>query len=309
MLGNLSLTMSTQLTKELFMTMVGLCLAFIVAEITPLFLVTCFTIIAADLHALDQIVWILVAPYIATGAIAPFVGTLSDLMGRRGIILTSLVVVLVSFILQGAAPVFAVFLIGGILCGASIGVLILSVIAAASELVPMHKRGATIGYLSLGVIPFAPGSLYGQLIAETSWRYIYLMLGLIAALALVVLTIYYKPPPRPTTLGLSKMDQLKRIDYVGSFLSTSGVVIFLVGINWGGQDYAWNSTHVITCLVTGIAIMGLFAVWEIYLVKYPLFPARLIQSKRHFFAVSVLCLTSGVSKLPLTPLSHHSLEK
>lgn len=123
------------------MTMVGLGLAFIVAEVTPLFLVTCFTIIAADLDALDQVIWILVAPYIATGAIAPFVGNLSDVMGRRGIILLSLVLVVIAFILQAAAPNFACYLAGGVIAGAAIGIQIMSVIAAASELVPMHKRG------------------------------------------------------------------------------------------------------------------------------------------------------------------------
>jgi MFS family permease len=146
--------------------MVGICLAFIVAEVTPLFLVTCFTIIAADLDALDKVIWILVAPYIATGAVAPFVGNLADLMGRRLILLGSLLLTLVAFTMMGAAPNFGVFLTGGIFAGASIGILIMSVISAASELVPMHKRGATIGYLSLGIIPFAPGSMYGQLIGE-----------------------------------------------------------------------------------------------------------------------------------------------
>jgi len=35
--------------------MVGMALVFVVAEVTPLFLVTCFTIIAADLDALDRV--------------------------------------------------------------------------------------------------------------------------------------------------------------------------------------------------------------------------------------------------------------
>ena len=86
-------------------------------------------------------VWILVAPYIATGAIAPFVGNLSDLMGRRAIVLGSCVLIVVGYILSGAAPNFSCFLGGATITGAAIGIQILTVIAAASELVPMHKRG------------------------------------------------------------------------------------------------------------------------------------------------------------------------
>ncbi|SMY27559.1 unnamed protein product [Zymoseptoria tritici ST99CH_1A5] len=288
-----------KLTWQLFFCMVGMCLAFVVAEVTPLFLATCFTIIAADLHALEHVIWILVGPYIATGAVAPFVGNLSDLLGRRVIILGSLVLTLVAFSMMAAAPTFAVFLTGAIFCGAAIGTLIMSVISAASELVPMHKRGATIGYISLGIIPFAPGSMYGQLIAMHNWRYIFLMLGLIAVLAFIFLFIFYSPPPRPNSAGLSKMDILKRIDYGGCFLSVSGIVVFLLGINWGGE-YRWASTRVVSCLVVGPVLMGLFVLYEIYGTKYPMFPMRLIQSKRHFAAVAVLCLTSGVNYVPIT---------
>lgn len=269
------------------MTMVGMCLAFVVAEITPLFLVTNFTIIAADLGALDKVIWILVAPYIATGAIAPFVGSISDLIGRRGIILLSLLLVILAFILQGAAPNFATYLIGSIFAGAAIGIQILVVIAAASELVPMHKRGATIGYLAMGLIPFAPGAFYGQLIASHSWRYIYLLLAIVAVLALIVLGIFYHPPPRPLSIGVTKMQLIKRLDYGGALLSTLGVILLLIGINWGGGDYAWGSARVITFLTLGIAILIVFAIYERHFVKNPMFPMRLVQ--RLVAVTTLLC--------------------
>ena len=283
------------------MTMLGLAMAFIVAEVTPLFFVTCFTVIAFDLGAIEKVVWILVAPYIATGAIAPFVGSLSDLMGRKGCIQFSLVLAILAFILQGAAPNFGCFLVGATMAGAAIGIQILTVIAAASELVPVSKRGATIGYIVIGFLPFAPSSLYGQLIAEHDWRYIFALLGIWSFISFVVLQIWYKPPPRPALAeGATTMQLLKRIDYGGSALSILGVVLFLIGINWGGADYPWNSPQVICMLVFGIFTLILFGLYEKFVAPYPMFPARLIQSKRHFFSVSILCFTSGVNYVPLT---------
>lgn len=82
-------------------------------------------------------------------------------------------------------------------------------------------------------------------------------------------------------------------------LSILGVVMFLIGVNWGGGDYAWSSARVISFLVLGIVIMMVFVAYERYVVKYPMFPMRLVQSKRHFFAISVLCLVSGVNYVPL----------
>ncbi|KXS97294.1 hypothetical protein AC578_4581 [Pseudocercospora eumusae] len=289
-----------KVTFSFFMTMLGLAMAFVVAEITPLFFVTSFTIIAFNLNALDMLVWILVAPYISTGAIAPFVGSLSDLMGRKGVICFSLVLAIISFILQGAAPNFACYLCGQVIAGAAIGIQILTVVAAASELVPVAKRGATLGYITIGLLPFASASLYGQLIAEHNWRYIYLLLGIWAAISLVVILIYYNPPPRPSAIGISKMELLKRLDWGGSFLSILGVVLFLIGINWGGQFYPWGSAHVICMLIFGVVTLVIFGCYERWVVKYPMFPGRLVQSKRHFFSVSALCLTSGINYVPLT---------
>lgn len=275
-------------------------MAFIVAEVTPLFLVTCFTVIAYDLDAIDQVIWVIVAPYIATGAIAPFVGSLSDLLGRKGIILTSLAMGIVSFILLGAAPNFAVFLVGQVISGMAIGIQLLTIIAAASELVPVAKRGATIGYIVIGFFPFAAASLYGQLIASVNWRWIFLLIGIWSAMSFVVLAIWYNPPPQPASVGLSKGELLKRIDYIGCTLSILGVVLFLVGINWGGQTYPWKSVQVICMLVFGVVTLIIFGIYERFFCKCPMFPARLVQNKRHFIAVSVLCLTSGVNYVPLT---------
>jgi MFS family permease len=222
------------MSSKIFMTMLGLSITFILAEATPLFLVTCFTIISYDLKAMDRVIWILVTPYISTGAIAPFVGNLSDLLGRRGIILVSLVGSVASAAIQGAAPNFACYIAGSALNGAAMGVQLLTVVAAASELVPVSKRGMTIGFIVLGFMPFAPASLYGQLMAEKSWRYVYLFLGAWSILAFIVLFIWYRPA-RPNSGGLTRTELLKRIDYVGCILSVLGVVLFLVGINWGGS--------------------------------------------------------------------------
>jgi Fungal trichothecene efflux pump (TRI12) len=49
-----------------------------------------------------------------------------------------------------------------------------------------------------------------------------------------MLLIWYHPPPRVNSVGLTKRQILMRIDYVGAVLSITGFVLFLVGLNWGG---------------------------------------------------------------------------
>jgi Fungal trichothecene efflux pump (TRI12) len=52
----------------------------------------------------------------------------------------------------------------------------------------------------------------------------------------VLLFIYYHPPPRPNSLGLSKWEIVSRIDFIGTILSISGIALFLLGMQWGGYN-------------------------------------------------------------------------
>lgn len=259
------------------MTMLGFSITFVVAEVIPLFLITLFTVIAYDLGAGELAIWLIVTQFIVVGATVPFVGPLVDLLGRKNTTLFSLFLTVISMILLGTTQNIAGALGAMAISGMGIGIQLLTSIAAVTELVPISQRGITIGYIVMGFMPFAPASLYGQLLAEVSWRYVPVIIGAMAIIAFVILAIWYKPPPRINSLGLSKMEVLKRIDFIGAFLSISGVTIFLVGLNWGKQPYPWNSAHVVSCLTVGLVLLVLFALYEKFIVKYPLFPGALIQ--------------------------------
>jgi hypothetical protein len=49
-----------------------------------------------------------------------------------------------------------------------------------------------------------------------------------------MLLIFYWPPPRVNSVGLTKAQILGRIDYIGGFLSVTGFALFLLGLQWGG---------------------------------------------------------------------------
>jgi MFS family permease len=274
--------------------MVGFSLSFVIAEVVPLFLITLFTVIAYNLGAGDKAVWLVVSQFIAIGSIVPFVGPLVDLIGRKYVTLISLCLIVVSMILLVTTQTIAGAIAAMALSGISMGIQLLTSIAAVTELVPTYKRGITFGYVVLGFLPFAPASLYGQFLAEKSWRYICLIIGVLALVALVILAIWYKPPPRPNSIGLSKRQCVARMDFVGAFLGIGGITVFLVGLNWGGQEYPWHSAHVIATLSAGLVSLVAFGFWEKFGTKHPMFPWRLVRHKRLFFAIVILCLTSGI---------------
>lgn len=50
------------------------------------------------------------------------------------------------------------------------------------------------------------------------------------------------------------------------------MTVVILGLTWGGQEYAWNSTHVIATLVVGSVVSVAFVVWQWKGPKYPLVP-------------------------------------
>jgi hypothetical protein len=75
--------------------------------------------------------------------------------------------------------------------------------------------------------------------------------------------IGYQPPKRHTQLdNLSLWQKLKRLDITGTLLLTTGLTLFLVGLNLGGEIFPWTAAPVLATLVIGLAILAGFGVYE-----------------------------------------------
>jgi len=133
--------------------------------------------------------------------------------------------------------------------GVGAGINELTALAATSEMAPTRKRGTYVSVLIFTIIPFCPSVLWAQLIAyHSSWRYIGIVCGIWAGLGTLLVLFFYFPPPRLNSKGMTNKQILREIDWLGGFLSISGSVMFLAGLQWGGYmvrlllptyAYAW----------------------------------------------------------------------
>lgn len=132
-----------------------------------------------------------------------------------------------------------IFICGMTLSGVGAGINELTALAATSELAPTRKRGKYVAVLIFTILPFVPAVLWGQLIAgygaKNRWRWIAVLCGVWAALGFLCTLIFYHPPPRVNSRGLSKKEIVAQIDFVGGFLSIGGMILFMMGITWGGK--------------------------------------------------------------------------
>ncbi len=156
--------------------------------------------------------------------------------------------------------------------GAGAGINELTALAVTSELAPTRQRGKYVAILVFTILPFCPSTLWAQLItSHSSWRYLGILCGAWAAIGLIMTVIFYFPPPRANSHGLTQRQVLSRIDFVGGALSIPGTLLFMMGLQWGGYQYPWASPHVLVCLLLGLVLILAFIVWESKFAKFPMY--------------------------------------
>ncbi|TEY67141.1 hypothetical protein BOTCAL_0129g00130 [Botryotinia calthae] len=252
--------------------------------------------IYGDLGGADRWTWFVLSNLLALAAVCPFVGALSDLFGRRYIAIFGAGLIVIGMIVCSTAHSMNIFIGGMAIAGAGAGINELTALAATSELAPTAKRGKYVAVLIFTILPFTPSVLWGQLIASnSSWRYVGLFCGLWAFMGLVITAIFYFPPPRVNSDGLSRKEIISQIDFVGGFLSIVGLLLFVAGLLWGGYQYPWASAHVLVPLILGVAFIVAFCFWEVYGAKHPMFPARLRKEPRILALTLVITFISGAN--------------
>ena len=206
--------------------------------------------------------------------------------------------------------------IGSIVCatarsiGALIGGTTLIGLAAATqlsfhfvtaELVPMRARFWSVSCIYMFAIP---GSGFGPAVAEAfvvrypsvGWRGVYYLLIGINVAALASWTFFYFPPTfhMKHSTG-SKMQFVKNFDYIGAALYTGGLLLFLMGLSWGGSLYPWKSAHVISAIVVGILCLVTLGFWESYgNLQEPLLPKDIMRNGGFIASAFLLGIGAGV---------------
>jgi MFS family permease len=180
-----------------------------------------------DIGGHDRWIWLVLANLLSLAAVCPFVGSLSDLFGRRYVAMSGAAFIVLGMIIVSTAKTMNIVIGGMVFAGIGAGINELTALAATSELAPTAKRGKYVGILVFTIVPFCPSVLYGQLIAYySSWRYIGLLCAVWAFIGLVLTAVFYFPPPPAHVNGSTRREILGQIDFVGGLLSISGMILF-----------------------------------------------------------------------------------
>src|SRR5204862_8329358 len=90
----------------------------------------------------------------------------------------------------------------------------------------------------------------GYLTDVLSWRAVFYVTVPIGLVALLVLWRFFP------SVGYS--GRARDMDFGGLLTSVAGIVLVLLGLSWGGREYAWQSPQVVGTLLVGIVLLLVF---------------------------------------------------
>jgi EmrB/QacA subfamily drug resistance transporter len=215
--------------------------------------------------------WVVTAYALAFGGLLLLGGRLSDLVGRRRMLIIGLVGFAAASALGGAATSFAMLVIGRGLQGA-FGALLAP--AALSTLTVTFtdpaERGRAFGvYGAIAGAGGAVGLLLGGVLTEyLSWRWCLYVNVILAAIAVAGAVRLMTSQPR---------DPDVRIDWPGTVLVAAGLVAIVYGLSEAATK-SWSAPETIALLVAGVVLLAAFVLVETR-VQHPLLPLRIVLNR------------------------------
>jgi MFS family permease len=193
-------------------------------------------------------------------------GKLYGKFNGKTLFLTAVFIFEVGSAVCGAAPDIDTEIIGRAICGAGgIGIYM----GALNILAVTTTKNERPIYISLMGICWGAGTVLGPVVggafadSAATWRwsfYINLVIGAVATPAYIMLL----PATNTHLRDVKLLRRIGSIDWVGTVLISGAVVSGIMGINFGGVLFAWNSGEIIGCLVCSGVLWVVFGLQQAY---------------------------------------------
>ncbi|KAK9241882.1 major facilitator superfamily domain-containing protein [Lipomyces tetrasporus] len=267
-------------SRALITVFISLYVGIFLAALDSTIVATLLAHIASEFNEFRSISWIATGYMISLAAFQPLYGKISDIFGRKSVLIACNVMFGVGSILCGLAPNMWFLVFARVVAGCGGGGLTSLTSITLSDIVPLRQRGLLQG---LGNVLYGCGAAFGGvvggLITESfGWRWTFLLQGPIIVLSLMAICFNLKSQPAKEFDG----SNFQRIDFLGSLTLVSTLVLFLLAVAIGGNYAPWNSPAVIfTLLLSGVFLM-IFVYVELRVAREPVIPLFLLKDRTVF---------------------------
>ena len=236
--------------------------------------------IVTDLRGNDIYTWAFTA-YILTATISgPIYGKLSDLFGRRPVLLFAVSVFLIGSLLSGLSQEMWQFIAFRAIQGLGAGALFPVALAVIGDMFDASERGKYQGLVgAVFGLSSVIGPAIGGVITDTvGWHWVFFVN---LPLGAIVFAVIWRALPsfRPSAAR-------PKIDYVGASVLAAALVPLLVGLT-NKQTGEWTDPAVGGLIIVGLVIAAIFVLVESR-ASEPLVPLSLFRNRS--FTISVIAM-------------------
>jgi EmrB/QacA subfamily drug resistance transporter len=260
----------------LFAIMLGLFLSALDQTIVG----TALPTIVSDLKGNDLYAWVVTIYLITSTVTGPIYGKLSDLFGRKPMLLIGVSLFLLGSALSGfSQEMWQLILFRGIQ-GLGAGAIFPIALAIIGDLFTPAERGKYQGLFGavFGIAALIGPALGGFLTETVGWHWVFFV-----NLPVGAVTIFIIWRLLPT---LKREGARPRIDYVGAATFTAGIVPVLIGLT-NAQRGSWSDPDVWAWIVAGAALLVVFVFVEAR-AKEPIVPLDLFRNRT--FSLSMVAV-------------------
>lgn len=263
-------------------------LGMLMAALDQTIVSTALPTIVAELGGAGHMAWVVTAYMLTEAVAAVLAGKFGDIFGRKLLFQLSAVIFVVGSVVAGISQDMLLLIVGRAVQGVGGGGLMVTAMALIADVIPLRERGKYQGALGavFGVTTVLGPMLGGVFTDHATWRWCFYV-NIPIAVLMIALAATTIPVVRPAVRPV--------IDYLGIALVALGVTGLILGLEWGGSEYAWTSPMIIG-LFAGSAIL-LFAFVQVELrAAEPMLPMSLFRDSV-FTVCSILSFIVGFAML------------
>jgi len=274
--------------REVIAIIGGLALAMFLGALNQTIVATALPTIGRSFGDFENLSWVVIAYLLTSTVVAPLYGKLSDIYGRRGMMLVALGVFVAGSAASAAAPSMLMLILGRGLQGIGGGGIVPLTQSIIADAVPPRERGYYQAYTgSVWIVAGAAGPVLGGVIAEhLHWSMIFWLnvpLGLAAAML----------SSRQLKL-VPVHERAHKVDLAGAALMMASAVTLLLALTWGGTRYPWLSQQIVFLTIAAAALTAVF-VWWVLRVPEPFLPIAVLKNPVMRAGCVTTACTQGVS--------------
>ncbi len=266
----------------------GLALAMFLGALNQTVVATALPTIGRAFDDFENLSWVVIAYLLTSTLVAPLYGKLSDIYGRRGMMLVALGVFVAGSAASAVAPNMLMLIVARGLQGLGGGGIVPLTQSIIADAVPPRERGYYQAYTgSVWVIAGAGGPVLGGVIADhLHWSLIFWLnvpLGIVAALL-----------SQRQLKRLPQHERAHKIDLTGAGLMMLSALALLLALTWGGTRFPWLSQPIITLVVAAVLLSAAFIWWVLHVAE-PFLPVAVLNNPVMRVGTVATACTQGVN--------------